>query len=195
MSTTRSVSSFARQPRRRSSDAAALPAGVSPSALEGLRSELEAIARSNDNVASALVDQTAALARSFTGEGGVGFGLEQQARRLASPLLAVPLVGLFRSLFGGGRPAEPAPLVKYALPLALRVEDVYRGPGGVDEVYRNGVEVRTGSVSAVSPAPASPDLPAAFDTEWWRGQRDSVAGAVRDALLHGHPLADAIGEL
>jgi hypothetical protein len=108
--------------------------------------------------------------------------------------LGLKLAGLFRS-----RPAEPAPPQFYSLPpsLSLEVANTENSLSGFPRVDRGDA----GRMRAVAPEPRTVVQPqitvqvSAMDSRSFLDRSEDIARAVRDAMLHMHPVNDFISEL
>ena len=127
-----------------------------------------------------------------------------------------PLVSGLVSLFGGGDPPAPAPLIKYALPVAVNFQAVETASGitGLDydqsggaRAYRAGSAVdmqratnsaantATGSPATTSPAPQITVNVQAMDARSFLDRSNDIALAVRDAMLNMNAINDVVSEL
>jgi hypothetical protein len=107
--------------------------------------------------------------------------------------LGLKLAGLFRS-----RPAEPAPPQPYSLPpsLALEVANTEDILAGFPRVARGDAGLR--AVAPETAAAVPPQITVnvnALDSRSFLDRSEDIARAVRDAMLHMHPVNDFISEL
>lgn len=117
-------------------------------------------------------------------KGGLGLGS-----------LALGIAGLFRS-----KPADPAPLTRFALPSSLSLEvantdDILAGFPRADRGQSG--EVRT-TESQPAPVVVQPQVTvnvSAMDSRSFLDRSDDIAKAVREAMLYMHPVNDLINEL
>jgi hypothetical protein len=133
--------------------------------------------------------------------GGIGGTVESIASTvLKSGLGLVPLIGSLLGLFGGGDSAEPAPLVKYAMPasIAFQGADTPSGTGFLD--YDQAGMPRTYGTTATAPtspftAPQITVNVQAMDARSFLDRSSDIAAAVREAMLNLNSLNDVVSEL
>ncbi|MBM3810476.1 MAG: hypothetical protein FJW20_02455 [Acidimicrobiia bacterium] len=117
---------------------------------------------------------------------------------IGSTLTLSPVIRGLAKLFGGGSPSEPPSLPPYLAPAPIRVEGAVRRDGttGLDEVSYGlmGTPRRSGSEFGRS-MPAITINVQAIDSRSFMDHSESIAEAVRDAMLHMHSLNDVIAEL
>jgi len=145
-------------------------------ALVGLRGELGGL--------------LAGLASGLKDGGGLLGGILKSGFGLAS--LGLKIAGLF----GGGSSNEPAPLTRLVEParLALEVantENILEGFPRADRDQR-------GQVRVEKPVVVQPQVTvnvSAMDSRSFLDHSEDIARAVREAMLHMHPVNDLISEL
>jgi hypothetical protein len=125
---------------------------------------------------------------------------------LKSGLGTVPLVSALFGLFGGDDEEQPAPLVKYALPIARDFQASVSGAGFGDLDYdqtglprsfmpaaRSG-EAATGATAAAT-APQIQVNVQAMDARSFLDRSNEIAAAVREAMLNLNPINDVVTDL
>ena len=127
---------------------------------------------------------------SSKGGGGIlsfltgGFGLASVGFKIA---------GLF-----GSRKKEPEPLLPFQLPPSIALERANNENilSGLPPIVRgSGNEVRSLAQDAVSAAPQVVVNVNAMDSQSFLDRSGDIASAVRDAMLHMHPVNDLVGEV
>jgi hypothetical protein len=128
---------------------------------------------------------------------------------LKSGLGSVPLVAALFGLFGGANDdAQPAPLVKYALPERRELQAAATGSGfaevdydqaGMPRVYERRVETpvtgggpENASVPFLGPVTVNVQ---AMDARSFLDRSSEIAAAVREAMLNLNPINDVVTEL
>jgi hypothetical protein len=110
-----------------------------------------------------------------------------------------PLISGLVSLFSGGSPAAPAPLVKYALPAAVDFQAA-ESQGQVTGLDYS----QTGTPRSYAPAGASGGSSAApaitvnvqaMDARSFMDRSNDIALAVRDAMLNLNAINDVVNDL
>jgi hypothetical protein len=102
------------------------------------------------------------------------------------------------NLFRGGK-KEPPPLLPSQSPASVDLEvantdSILAGFPLVSRGQRG--EIRAGERStAASPAPQVVVNVSAMDSQSFMDRSDDIARAVRDAMLHMHPINDVVGEI
>jgi len=155
-----------------------------------LASNTKALEKSTQDLTGGLLS----LLAGFAGGGGAGGGLGGFLRGgfgLAS--LGVRITGLFRQ-----DREKPADLTPFALPESLAVEaantrNILAGFPQIDRGQRGEVrEIRP----AMSGAPTQVVVNVnAMDSQSFMDRSNDIARAVRDAMIHMHPLNDVVGEM
>src|SRR5262249_26105174 len=102
-------------------------------------------------------------------------------------------------LFGGGKPAEPTPLARFLQPpaLALEVANTDNILAGFPGVSR-GQQGEPRAVERRSTVVMQPQVTvnvSAMDSQSFLDRSEDIARAVREAMLHMHPVNDLISEL
>jgi hypothetical protein len=169
-----------------------------------LRATREAFRELGSNLAATTKDLDRSLAGFSSGlqsilssllgsRGGGGFGgLLKGGFGLAS--LGLKIAGLFKS-----EAPAPAPLSPFELPASLTVEaaNTSRVLAGFPHLDRG----QAGEPRSIGRAPGEARSPqvvvniSALDTQSFLDRSSDIARAVRDAMLHMHPINDVIGEL
>lgn len=119
---------------------------------------------------------------------------------LGGGLSLLPLVSIFTSLFGGGQPQQPAPLVPYSLPPALNLETTTNNQ---DVTYGETGLPKTGQTPPPSqPASSTPNTTQqitvqiqAMDSQSFLDRSNDIAQAVRQAMLNMNSLNDVVNNL
>ena len=115
---------------------------------------------------------------------------------LGSGLTLSPLVGGLLKLFGGKKQEEPPPLNLYMPPSPIRLDAAVSGPGaqGLNEVSygQDGLPRRIGASSGAPPITIQVQ---AIDSRSFMDHSESIARAVREAMLNMHSLNDVITDL
>lgn len=173
-------------------------------AIEPLRAELSGITRGLGEVGEGLGSNARALsgvAESLGGalKGALGFlagGLEQGGgigslfkSGLGLSPLAGSLIGLFR---GGDKEASDPALEPFALPPPISIE---RANGPLPGLASTVAEAGGGVRATGSPAAQVVVNVQALDSQSFMDRSHDIARAVRDAMLHMHPVNDVIDEL
>ena len=181
--------------------------GVGSNSASGVEQALNRTARAVQDLGSGLTANTRALEKSssaFTslkglfsgfggglrGQGGLG-GFLKSGFGLAG--LGVKIVGLF------GRKKAPPVFSTFELPpsLSLEVANTDNILPGFPRIARG----QRGAVREIQPEAASAPQPQvvvnvnAMDTQSFMDRSNDIARAVRDAMLHMHPVNDLIGEV
>ena len=107
--------------------------------------------------------------------------------------LGLRIAGLFRK-----KGTEPQPLSPFELPpsLSLEVANTDNILGGFPWFARKQAgEVRVLSQETPAPQPQVTVNVNAMDTQSFLDRSEDIAGALRDAMLHMHPINDVIGEM
>ena len=181
--------------------------GVGSNSASGVEQALNRTARAVQDLGSGLTANTRALEKSssaFTslkglfsgfggglrGQGGLG-GFLKSGFGLAG--LGVKIVGLF------GRKKAPPVFSTFELPpsLSLEVANTDNILAGFPRIARG----QRGAVREIQPEAASAPQPQvvvnvnAMDTQSFMDRSNDIARAVRDAMLHMHPVNDLIGEV
>lgn len=130
---------------------------------------------------------------AVTGKSGGGF-----LSTLATGLGVGPLItGLIRLFGGGGGQSEPPPLVKFQLPAAVSREESLRGSadgGSLVSYGQNGLPRSAGGSTSGSPQQITIQVQA-IDSKSFLDHSESIARAVREAMLYSHSLNDVVTEL
>jgi hypothetical protein len=158
--------------------------------LGEVRSGLDASSRALGGVAeevgNALRGALGSLTRGLAG--GDGLGSIFRTGLGLSPL-ASSLIGLFRG--GRGREEEPD-LPEFELPRPRLLERANGPLGGLDSTVRQAA----GGLSVIrEPAAQVVVNVRAMDSQSFMDRSHDIARAVRDAMLHMHPVNDVIDEL
>ncbi len=169
-------------------------------ALRSLTDQLDALRGLYQSQAAQTVENTTAVVqntRSRVSE--VASSAVNVTRSIGSTLggglTLLPLISGIAKLFGfGGGDEEPAPLTKFALPSAINLQGGIsaRGSSSVSDVsYGQDGLPRT------TPAPAASISVnvQAIDSRSFLDHSDSIARAVREAMLNSHPINDVIAEI
>ena len=153
-----------------------------------LASNTKALERSTQDLAGGLLSLLSAFAGGGGGGGGLG-GLLRGGFGLAS--LGLSIAGLFRR-----DRQEPEELMPLALPDSLSIEaantrNILAGFPQIDRGQRG--EIRNLRSSA-SPTQVVVNV-SAMDSQSFMDHSNDIARAVREAMIHMHPLNDVIGEM
>ncbi len=159
------------------------------SAVQQLAQNVAADTAALQNVDQGLSGLPALLAGLAGGAGGGG-GLLSGI--LGGGLGLVSLGASIARLFTGG-PGTPAPLPVYAPPPSLSV-DVANAPGFPVAVQDQSGGVRAAPASQAQNMQVTVNV-SAMDSQSILDRSDDIAQAVRQAMLHMHPLNDLINEL
>jgi len=140
---------------------------------------------------------TDALARGSQEQGSGGGKVVSDVLNTASQFLGgglsiMPLVSLFSSLFGGGQPQQPAPLVPFALPPSVSLETTTNNQSLV--WGENGLPRSTES-STPSASPQITVQVQAMDSQSFLDHSDDIAQAVRQAMLNMNSINDVVTDL
>jgi hypothetical protein len=146
----------------------------------------KALEKSTQDLAGGLLSL---LSGGLGGGGGGGLGgLFKGGFGLAS--LGFRIAGLFRS-----DSEEPAALSEYQLPSSLAVEaaNTRNILSGFPQIDRG----QSGEIRQVGPetAPQIVVNVSAMDSQSFMDRSNDIARAVRDAMIHMHPLNDVVGEI
>jgi hypothetical protein len=180
-------------------------------AVSALTRQLTAVETVSQLLADTVAGNTQAVAQNTAAQGGRS--LAGEIGRTASSVLGgaltlSPLISGIASLFGGGKAEPPPPLVRFALPPAVRIDAAI--PGGQGGALTQVDHDQFGSPRSFAPpqpAPAPPaqtSLPAAtqvtvqvqtLDSRSFLDHSDQIARAVREAMLNSHALNDLISDL
>ena len=184
-----------------------LPAGRAVDRGDDFAQAINAATRTAQNFGRLLSQNTQALLRSsqtigagqglltgLSSSGGRGGGLSGV---LGSGLGLIPLglriAGLFRK-----KGAEPQSLSPFELPpsLSLEVANTNNILGGIPRLARK----QAGEISVLRQEirAAQPQVNVnvnAMDTQSFLERSEDIAGALRDAMLHMHPINDVIAEM
>jgi hypothetical protein len=196
-----------------------------PEKLAETAKQVEALRSVGTAQADAVSRNTAAVSQNTVAQASGGSGVKAAAEgigKVASGVLggalsSIPLVSVFRGLFGGeGKPKELEPLTKYALPPSIRFETttayapVGYGQEGLPRPVRPPAVAQTADrISetqdlerpAPQPPAAHPTAPQitvqvqALDSRSFMDRREDIARAVREAMLHMHSLNDVVNDL
>ena len=194
--------------------------GETAKQVDALRSVGSAQAEAVSRNTTAVSQNTVAQASGGSGVKAAAEGIGKVASGvLGGALSSIPLVSVFRGLFGGeSKPKEPEALVKYALPPSVRFETttayapVGYGQEGlprpVVRTARPPAEVQTVERITETRDYREPDRPApqptapqitiqvqALDSRSFMDRREDIARAVREAMLHMHSLNDVVNDL
>jgi len=185
-----------------------LPAGELP--LPRIEGALSDATRAISDLSQATTSNTQALgslARDLGGLPGLLASLAAPARSgggglgtvLSSGLGFVPLGLKIAGLFRGGRTGEPAAPSSYAPPPSLALEVANSEPftTGFSRVER-GETARPRAVEPERSVVFQPTVTvnvSAIDSRSFLDHSDQIARAVREAMLHMHPVNDFISEL
>jgi hypothetical protein len=172
-------------------------AGPSATADQGLTDALGQATQTIDAQTQATSANTDALAessqtRSSSGGGAVSDALSTASQVLGGGLSLMPLVSLFSSLFGGGQPQQPAPLVPFSLPPSLNLESTTNSQNVV--WGENGLPRSAGGGGASAGQQITIQVQA-MDSQSFLDHSDDIAQAVRQAMLNMSPLNDVITNL
>lgn len=139
----------------------------------------------------------AAVAAS--GDGGGSTVASIALTVLKSAFGLVPLVsGLLGLLGGGGSPAPPAPLVKYALPPPISFQAAETESGVSNADYDQAGRPRAYSGGASSGNAGAPQITVnvqAMDARSFLDHSNEIALAVRDAMLNLNAINDVVNDL
>ncbi len=140
-----------------------------------------------------LPELLAGLAGGVKGGGGVLGGVLQSGFGLAS--LGLKIAGLFR----GGKNAEPTPLAPFVEPpsVALEIANTENILAGFPRVSR-GQQGQARAVERERTLVMQPQVTvnvSAMDSRSFLDRSEDIARAVREAMLHMHPVNDLISEL
>jgi len=129
-------------------------------------------------------------------------------KTIGGGLTLAPLVkGLLRLFGGGEKKKELPPLERFDLPAPIRTEiglsqtgETYvvdRGAGDRVRRVADPVPAPIGTAPASSaPPPASITVNiSAMDSQSFLDRQDDIARAVREAMLHSHPVNDVVSEI
>ena len=114
---------------------------------------------------------------------------------LGGGLSLMPLVGIFSSLFGGGQPQQPPPLIPYSMPPALNFEattnyqNIAYGDSGLP---------RAPGGQAIPHAATAPQITVqvqALDSQSFLDHSNDIAQAVRQAMLNMNSINDVVTDL
>ncbi len=111
-----------------------------------------------------------------------------------------PVIGAIISLFGGGRPDEPEPLVKYHLPASLDLQRTQAASRTYESDYDQAGNARTigesasGSGMGMAGQHVTVNIQA-MDARSFLDRSNDIAAAVRDAMLNLSSLNDVIADL
>ena len=110
-----------------------------------------------------------------------------------------PLISGLVSLFSGGSPAAPAPLVKYALPAAVSFQAA-ESQGQVTglDYDQTGMARSYGPAGASGGSSAAPAITVnvqAMDARSFMDRSNDIALAVRDAMLNLNAINDVVNDL
>ena len=170
--------------------------------LTQLRATGEKQAETQTANTQALLDNTAAQGQS---KARAALNTVSEARSfLGGAFGLAPLFGALFRLFGGSKKEEPPPLVEYALPKAIDAQAGLLASGrlsGID--YYAGGQVRIDetnppAAAGLRPAAGLPQVTVqvqAMDSRSFLDHSEEIARAVREAMLHSHPINDVISEL
>lgn len=104
------------------------------------------------------------------------------------------IVSGIAGVFGGGKPAAPAPLYQFNLPQSVSVEaGVTRRGQFVPVNYSQSGQARPNE----TPPPVAQAVPQAMavDTRWFMDHSEDIASAVKEAMLHSHSINDVVADL
>jgi hypothetical protein len=191
------------------------PGSASPMATFSKTAQTLAAAPINKgHTASTTAPQTSPAVPASAGGGTADAG-KTALKVFTSGLGLMPLISGLAGLFGGGEPAAPVPLVKYAMPRSIQVTAANSRDGGGLQFADYGQD---GSARSYSGAPAGTNgqpqtLTAAgqsqsggpatqvvvnvqaMDSRSFLDHSQEIAQAVRDAMLNMHALNDVVSEL
>jgi hypothetical protein len=171
--------------------------------------EVKPIAKSqaSDVFLTSAKAQPQAAPQESTGGSGVGSKIESGALDFGkSRLKAMPLISTIVNLFsGGGNPAPPPPLIKYAMPPSIHIAAANsRDGGGLPSLdYGQEGQARAFSPAARENSTQSSSATAAqitvnvqaMDSRSFMDHSQEIAQAVREAMLNMHSLNDVVSEL
>lgn len=152
------------------------------------------------DVSTGLTAGTSALSRTLAGATsalsalgrGLGGGPGSPGGLLKSGFGLAPLAAAIVGLFGGGRKEEPPVFESFREPPPIRIEAA------------NGALRRSSYAEQRSPRTREEQAPAgasvvvniqAMDARSFLDRSNDIAAAVKDAMLHMHPVNDVISEL
>ena len=155
---------------------------------ESLSRNTQAVESNSRSLAESIRGIFSGLA-GIQAKGGGGLGFFSGGLGIAS--LGLKIAGLF-----GGEKENPAELEPFSLPPRIDIEAANRGralPEFPRVVRGQGGEIRTPSVQQTPPQVVVNVN--ALDTQSFLDRSGDVARAVRDAMLHMHPLNDIVSEV
>ena len=160
-------------------------------ALQALGGDLAANTSALKVNAEATTSMLSGLARGLLGGSGVGGGL---GGLLKSGLGLAPIGSALFGLFSGKKDEVWEQPTSYELPASFRVEAA-NGPGPV-----SGLSRAVGGASEPVRTVTTPSSPVvvninAMDSRSFLDRSSDIAQAVRDAMIHMHPVNDVIDEL
>ena len=196
------------QARRLPKDPAGIPFRRVPrSGLEDLGRVITTATRTARNFGQLLSQNTRALLQGHQAIGAgqslltglftsVGRG-GGSPRLLGSGLGLIPLGLRIAKLFRKRRP-EPEPLSRFELPPGLSLEvantdNILTGFPGVARTQGGGIKIVRREPPATQPQ-VTVNVNA-LDTQSFLDRSEEIAGALREAMLHMHPINDVIGEI
>jgi hypothetical protein len=191
----------------------ALPGGLDPrppaalgDAVTDLTRQLTGVGSVSQVLSETVAGNTQAVAQNTVAQGAkslVGEIGKTATSVLGGALGLSPLISGIVSLFGGGKAEPPPPLVRFALPPAVKLEGSVSGGriAGVD--YDQSGNPRafsspdaSATPSAGGPAPAQITVQVqAMDSQSFLDHSNDIARAVRDAMLNMHSLNDVVSDL
>jgi hypothetical protein len=155
-----------------------------------LASNTKALERSTQDLTGGLLSLLSGFAGGGGGGGGLG-GFLRGGFGLAS--LGLSIAGLFRR-----DRQEPEELTPFALPDSLSIEaantrNILAGFPQIDRGQRGEIRNMRPEMNA-SPAQVVVNV-SAMDSQSFMDRSNDIARAVREAMIHMHPLNDVIGEM
>ncbi len=193
----------------------ALPGGLDPrpaaalgDAVTDLTRQLTGVGSVSQVLSETVAGNTQAVAQNTVVQGAkslVGEIGKTATSVLGGALGLSPLISGIVSLFGGGKTEPPPPLVRFALPPAVKLEGSVSGPGGriagVDYDQFGNPRAFSSADSSTAPSAGGP-APAqitvqvqAMDSQSFLDHSNDIARAVRDAMLNMHSLNDVVSDL
>jgi len=161
-------------------------------AVQSLSQSLGQNTQALDDTSKSLVDGIRSVFGSLgglqsNGRGGLGF----LSGGLGLASLGLRIAGLFR-----GDTEEPASLTPFEVPPGIDIEAANTGSilAGFPRVTRD----QNGQVRNVEPRPLPTQIVvnvSAIDSQSFMDRSSDIAQAVRDAMLHMHPLNDMVREV
>jgi len=171
--------------------------------LSKLESALAALRRTGEEQLDVVSQNTRALQQNTVVMAQSGSQGESRVKGVVSSVLgnlfgASPLIGGLLKLFGGSKAEEPAPLIKYLPPAPIRATTALGpSPGSLAQSvdYSQDGQPRIVAAPGATYAPQITVQVNAMDTRSFLDHSAEIARAVREAMLRGHSINDAVNEL